>query len=404
MPERSVIPKFRHRDRLRQIPIFLGKLFRGFIYEKDWKVLPMTAIVAGLVSMVVRGSFFVTMEGTLLGSFAVVCIGIWNGCFNSIQVICRERGIVKREHRSGMHISSYVIAHMIYQALLCLAQTGLSIYICKVTGVRFPTEGFITGSFLIDIGISLFLVSYASDMLSLLISSIARTTTAAMTVMPFLLIFQLVFSGGFFALPEWAGSFSHMTISRYGLNCIAAEADYNGLPMAASWNSLIKLRDEELIYTPTVGDITDSLTNEENPAVAALRAKEIDSRQIYDSAAAMLAESIPDLVLPPFEAYDQAEKTTVGEVIDALVSLPGVSEHRDKQFNFHVKIGDVISFFGEDTVRNAIQSKTAQASYNPKYEHSEENVLSCWWHLILFIFLYALLSIIALEFIDKDKR
>ena len=49
---------------------------------------------------------------------------------------------------------------------------------------------------IVDFGISMFLITYASDMLSLWVSSLARTTTAAMTIMPFVLIFQLVFSGG----------------------------------------------------------------------------------------------------------------------------------------------------------------------------------------------------------------
>lgn len=92
----------RHRSREAQVPIYLGKFFRMFIYQNDWKVLPMAAVIAGLVSYVVRKDFFLTMEGTLKGAFALTCIAIWNGCFNSIQVICRERNIVKREHRSGM--------------------------------------------------------------------------------------------------------------------------------------------------------------------------------------------------------------------------------------------------------------------------------------------------------------
>ena len=47
------------------------------------------------------------MEGTLMGAFAIACVCIWTGSFNSIQVICRERDVIKREHRAGMHISSY---------------------------------------------------------------------------------------------------------------------------------------------------------------------------------------------------------------------------------------------------------------------------------------------------------
>ena len=128
---RKRIRRIRHTGRLDQIYIYLGKQLRFFINQSDWKVLPMAAIIAGLVGMVIRRRFFVNMEGSLIGAFALTCVALWNGCFNSIQSVCRERPIVKREHRSGMHISSYVTAHMIYQLLLCTAQTVLTMFVLR---------------------------------------------------------------------------------------------------------------------------------------------------------------------------------------------------------------------------------------------------------------------------------
>ena len=197
--------RIRHTGRQSQVRIYLGKQLRFFINESDWKVLPMAAIIAGLVAMVIRKRFFVSMEGSLIGGFALTCVAIWNGCFNSIQSVCRERAIIKREHRSGMHISSYITAHMIYQFILCAAQTVLTMFVLRQLEVPIPRgygSGKITPFIICDIGISMFLISYAADMLSLFLSSISRTTTGAMTLMPFILIFQLVFSGGIIPLPE----------------------------------------------------------------------------------------------------------------------------------------------------------------------------------------------------------
>ena len=42
----------RHRGRLAQIPIYLGKDFRMFIFQTDWKVLPMSALIAGMIGFV----------------------------------------------------------------------------------------------------------------------------------------------------------------------------------------------------------------------------------------------------------------------------------------------------------------------------------------------------------------
>ena len=134
-----------YRGRSAQVWIYLGKLLRMFIYQNEWKVLPMAAVIAALVCYVVGDNLFKTMEGTLLGCFAVSCICIWNGFFNSIQVICRERAIIKREHRSGMHISSYVAAHMVYQAILCLGQTLVTMQVFFLMHVQFPTISLVTG-------------------------------------------------------------------------------------------------------------------------------------------------------------------------------------------------------------------------------------------------------------------
>ena len=170
--------RVRHRGRGSQMWIYLGKLLRMFLYQNDWKVLPMSALIAGLVGMVIRNRMFLNMEGSLMGAFALVMVCIWNGCFNSIQVVCRERDVIKREHRSGMHISSYIASHMVYQALLCLLQTGVTLYVTKTVGIRYPSGGLFTRWYIVDFGISMFLISYASDMLSLWVSCLRRVAVA----------------------------------------------------------------------------------------------------------------------------------------------------------------------------------------------------------------------------------
>lgn len=403
MPEIMKPRQYRHLGRIAQIPLFMGKLLRSFVYQNDWKVLPMTAIVAALVAMVVRRVMFVNMEGTLMGSFALTCVSIWNGCFNSIQAICRERDIIKREHRSGMHVTSYVFSHMLYQALLCLVQTVLTLYVCYSAGMKFPREGFMTSFLIVDIGISVFLITYAADMLSLLISALSRTTTAAMTVMPFILIFQLVFSGGFFSLPHWAERFANITISNYGLKSISAQANYNELPLASGWNTLYKLEGEEISGTVTLGEALDLLQDEEKTVVRDIRQKEIRGEDIQNIILGM-AEDKPEALLLENALNLKDTTVTVGDIVDAAASEPSIIAQREKSYDFSVKIGDIIQLFGEDAVRQVVEEKASAASYEPDYERSVNNIVNCWLHLAFFSFVYSLIAVIALEFIDKDKR
>jgi hypothetical protein len=217
-----------------------------FLFQNDWKVLPMSAIIAGLVCFAVGGNMYKTMEGTQMGAFALSCVCVWNGFFNSIQGICRERAIVKREHRSGLHISSYVAAHMFYQAVLCALQAVITIVVCTAMNVKLPSGNLVTPWPLVDFGITLFLITYCADMLALLVSSFSKTTTAAMTIMPFLLIVELLFSGSFFNLPKEAKPLTYLTATKWGLTALCTQGDYNSLPMVTIWNSGMKMKNVEV--------------------------------------------------------------------------------------------------------------------------------------------------------------
>ncbi len=202
----------------------------------------MGALIAALVTFVVGGNLFVTQEGTTTGTFALTCACIWNGFFNSIQVVCREREIVKREHRAGLYVSSYLFSHMLYQLLLCFLQTLIILLICRVAGVRFPAEGVVTPWGIADLGITILLVTYAADTVALMVSCLVKTTTAAMTVMPFLLTYQLIFSGGLFDLGA-ADLIKVTTISHWGMDALCTIGRFNDLPTVALWNTLVRFKD-----------------------------------------------------------------------------------------------------------------------------------------------------------------
>ena len=67
-------------------------------------------------------------------------------------------------------------------------------------------------------------------------------------------------------------------------------------------------------------------------------------------------------------------------------------------------MGELISMIGEEKVQDILQNKIAEASQIADYEYSRINILGYWLRLIFFIFLFAALATVILEFIDKDKR
>jgi hypothetical protein len=43
-----------------------------------------------------------------------------------------------------MEVSSYIIAHMLYQLLLCFLQTLITLLICVIAGIKIPGAGVVT--------------------------------------------------------------------------------------------------------------------------------------------------------------------------------------------------------------------------------------------------------------------
>ena len=421
--------KIRRPGRISQTMICLGKLLRIFVYENDWKVFPVAAIIAGLIAYVLRTDLFLTMEGTLKGAYALSCVAVWNGCFNSIQVICRERPVLKREHRSGLHMSSYIAAHMIYQALLCLGQTLLILYVFRLVRLQYPTQGFITKWFPIDLGITIFLITYAADMLSLLISALVRNPVTAMTIMPFVIIFQLVFAGGILQLPDWGEVISNFTITHQGMTAMCRLADYNNLPMVTGWNALSALKNNEIGGRITIEEILAMLREKEanssmlkeisnteiikemtleevlnlladDPKLEPLRRKKIASLFTVSDVVSV----IRDMDLPESILQTRIGKTiTIGQVLDFIENDPDLETIRTTELSMSMTVGQMIDMFGEDQLRELLVTKTAAVSRNDEFNQTREGLVTCWFLLFVFAIAYAFIAIILLEFIDRDR-
>lgn len=297
-------------SRIKQIGIYLGKHFRLFKNERGWKMLIFATVIAILVSSVLGNTMFVTDMGTFSGTFALVSACIWIGIFNSIQSICKERAIIKREHRTGLHISSYVISHMIYQAVLCIAE-ALIILITSAIFLDYPTDLALIGNIYLEYFITYFLLIYASDVLGLAISSIVKTPATAMTIMPFVLIIQLIFSGMLFSLNGVMSHVASLTLSKWGMNATCISADYNNLE---------SVQKQQIEY--------------------------------YISRAAK-----------------NNNITLTQEMTDAIVK----------------------EAYGEDRI-------------NPTYTYESKNLFKQWGIILIHVLAYGAISIIALEFVDKDKR
>ena len=182
-----------------------------------------------LICAVTGEDLFVEGQATETGAFTIMSACIWSGLFHSLRSICRERDILKKEHRTGLHISSYITAHWLFEACVCLVLAliiSTIVYLCNMQ--HYTQKGVILPPFC-EYLITYFLITFAADSLGILISSCVRNENSAMTVMPFALILQLIMSGLIFPLKGVTKTVSALTISRWGLNAICATAHVNYL-------------------------------------------------------------------------------------------------------------------------------------------------------------------------------
>ncbi|MBP5552812.1 MAG: ABC transporter permease [Spirochaetales bacterium] len=347
-----------------------------FFFDGKWRCLPIAVAITALVASIARNDFFQTMEGTIKGSLALTCIAIWNGCFNSILSVCEDRSIIASLRSDGLHISAYIISTLLTQVVLCLLETILVMYTCTLLKIDFPQKGLLFPSLISEIGMTMFLITLAADLMSLCVSAIVRKPVNAMTIMPFLLVVQLVFSGTVINVAGWSNSISRFTISNYGVKCIASQSDYNNRPMVLGWNLLESISDNEVGTTITVGQILDALgPDTPYPAVADIRSSTIgdvftigDVRDLVgrsdsinhvldedmgiDMSIAELVETLMEKnIIPDFEELKEREVGrifTVQEIYSILERAEGIQGIKEKKILFDaITVGSILDLVVE---------------------------------------------------------
>ncbi len=193
---------------------------------------------------------FVTVENTFKSYFdaqsmlfCLCCAGIWVGLMNSIQEVCKERNIVRREYMSDVKLSAYICSKLAVQTLLAVVQCGLMLTVFSLT-IGLPERGVIFHHSMIEMMITLVLVTVSSSSLGLLVSSMVKNTDRAMVFAPIILIPQLLFSGILFELKGVTEVISWVCVSRWGMQAFSNTADLNGV----LWNNLsLSYKSEEML-------------------------------------------------------------------------------------------------------------------------------------------------------------
>lgn len=214
----------------KQVSIYFSKFLRLLINKKSLFFVSEAILLPFIISIAFNANeVFNKYHITRTSSIMFISAALWIGLFNSVTSICNERKVIKFEYQiKGLSLPSYVAARVLTELVLCLAEAVLMI----VTIVILYPHAQGNGSQIVLFGVTLFLVIFTSDMLSLLISAFVKKSSQAMTAMPLVLMVQLLFSNFLQSLDEkipflvWI---SHATITRWGTTAFFRIANMNNL-------------------------------------------------------------------------------------------------------------------------------------------------------------------------------
>lgn len=214
---------------LLQTDVYFKKIVRISAKEKFWKFICFAAVIGVIVAAVLGKDALANYDSARSSFFTITSACIWIGIFNTIQSICKEHEIIRSEYRAGMNLASYVMAHVRWQFLLTIMESIVVFVVLLAFGVLVPDRpGFEVGTgTIVGYFVTILLLTFASSLMGLMISAIAGTPTTAMTIMPFVLIVQLVMSGVLFRLEGFSEIIAFITFSKWGMSAFGGLADLN---------------------------------------------------------------------------------------------------------------------------------------------------------------------------------
>ncbi|MCL1918109.1 MAG: ATP-binding cassette domain-containing protein [Peptococcaceae bacterium] len=229
--------KSSNKDSVKQTFILMQRHLHILMNDKVRFLIIMlqAPLLALLISLVADGNQYKAIEQGIQTTqgllFSVACAAFWIGLSNSIQEICKERNIVKREYMTGQRLGVYITSKVLYMSLLCAVQSFVFVSIYAVPNlVGLPSASGVMMPPFLEMLITVFLTALAASATGLFVSALFKNADRAMSAAPLLLMPQLLFAGLIFPLSNVGLKFiSVLTTCRWAMEGLGATADLNGL-------------------------------------------------------------------------------------------------------------------------------------------------------------------------------
>lgn len=189
--------------------------------------------------------------------FVFTCAALWLGLSGTVQEIVKEASIYAREKLVNLKPLSYVLSKAAVGGLLALAQ---SLLITAIALICFDAPQDPVLPWALGLEVTTFLTIGAALSLGLMVSSFATNEQSANSLLPLLLLPQIIFSGVLFQLEGAGGKLAWLMISHWSIGAYGSLVDVNAMIPEPVVNFLGDMTDSGLmeanpVYDPTLGNL-----------------------------------------------------------------------------------------------------------------------------------------------------
>ena len=188
----------------------------------------MTVLIMIVTCFSVKKDVFSTYSATKACLFSVLMCSIWSGLFNSIALFYSERDYLLDDLSKFLRVRTYVAANFVLQMFLCIVEAIISAIVFSIF-FQFDRTGILLGNRSVDFCLVFFLITMSADMLGFLVGMLINSITSIMTVIPVILIAQLLLSGCLFDLDGIMEKAADFTTARWGFYALGSIADLNSM-------------------------------------------------------------------------------------------------------------------------------------------------------------------------------
>ena len=152
---------------------------------RDWQALSIQVAQGPLIGILLALGLESVGVGTPL--FLLVFVAIWFGTNNTARELVGERGLFRREKRSGAAVGAMLLSKVSMNALVTLVQCAFLVVTCRL---------FLDLNYSLSMAILIcWLASLVGISTGLLISALAKTDVSAIVITPLVLIPVIIFGG-----------------------------------------------------------------------------------------------------------------------------------------------------------------------------------------------------------------